>query len=137
MAEPKGWDWLDAQKRGESEYSGVREAIEEEFALLSEATKAQIETILRAMELSELVSFEYDGLDRVVAPFVIGLSSEGNPLVRGYQTEGVSKSGRGPGWRVFQVEKMGEVTRYFEYFDIEQFEFDHDYPWIYKVFRTL
>jgi len=79
----------------------------------------------------------YDGSDRVVCPFVVGVSMEGNPLMRGYQLEGKSVSGKGEGWRVFQIRKMEMIENYQDFFYPEDFDFNQFYPWIYKVYKML
>ncbi len=97
----------------------------------------KIITIQDAMDWPQLIVFRYGESDRVVAPFVIGLSSEGNPLLRGYQVEGVSRSGKGPGWRVFQIRKMENVENHQDFFDADDFDFDEFYPWTFKVYKML
>lgn len=57
--------------------------------------------------------------------------------MRAYQLDGVSKSGKHAGWRVFQVREMSMVDGYGEYFEREDFGFKEFYPWVYKVYRTL
>jgi hypothetical protein len=89
------------------------------------------------MEYPQLIAFVYDGTNRVVAPFGVGISSEGNPLMRGYQLEGISRSGKGEGWRVFQIEKMEYLENQKDFFDKNDFDFDECYPWIYKVLKML
>jgi len=98
---------------------------------------SKIETILDAMDWPQLIIFSYDGSDRVVAPFVVGVSSQGNPLMRGYQLEGVSRSGKGEGWRVFQIDKMVNVENHQDFFDPDDFDFQEFYPWTYKVLKML
>ena len=116
---------------------GVRAAEIEELKDLGGETIFKIQTILDVMDWPQLVIFRYGASDRVVAPFVVGVSSEGNPLMRGYQLEGVSRSGKGKGWRVFQIRKMENLENHQDYFDVEDFDFDQSYPWIYKVFKML
>jgi len=128
------WDKV----RGETEeWEGPREAYLEQVDDFGVETAAKIRTILDAMDFQQLIVFRYSDSDRVVAPFVVGVSSEGNALMRGYQVEGVSKSGKGPGWRVYQIKKMEKVANYFEFFNVDDFEFDEFYPWTYKVFKML
>jgi len=100
-------------------------------------TISKIQTIFDAMNWPQLIVFEYSGASRVVAPFVVGVSSEGNPLMRGYQLEGVSRSGKGEGWRMFQIKKMERVENHQDFFDAEDFDFDQNYPWTYEVFKML
>ena len=116
---------------------GVRVAEVLDLNLFEEETRVKIQTILDAMDWPMLIVFRYGASDRVVAPFVVGISSEGNPLLRGYQLEGMSRSGKGAGWRVFQIRKMANVENHQEFFNKEDFDFDEHYPWIYKTFKML
>lgn len=65
-------------------------------------------------------------------PYVFGLSSEGNPLLRGYQLAGESQSGKGPGWRVFQVDKIGGIRLEGIFFSPFWAEYDPLKTWIYE-----
>ena len=116
---------------------GVRVAYPEELSELEPASMGKISTILQAMLWPQLIVFHYDESDRVVAPFVVGVSSEGNPLLRGYQLEGNSRSGKGEGWRMFQIRKMENLENFQEFFNQEDFDFEASYPWIYKIFKML
>src|SRR3972149_11456702 len=118
-------------------WEGPRVLEEWELADYDEETRFKIETILDAMDWPQLLIFKYGDSDRVVAPFVVGVSSEGNPLLRGYQLEGNSRSGKGAGWRVFQIEKMDALENHQDFFDRADFEFDETYPWVYKVLKML
>lgn len=116
---------------------GVRVAEILELSGINKDAQQKIQIILEAMDWPKLIIFRYDGSDRVVAPFVLGISSEGNPLMRGYKIEGVSRSGKGKGWRVFQINKMENVEDFQDFFRKEDFAFDEKYPWIYKVLKML
>ena len=129
-------DWS-KKSTDEPFWEGPRVAGEEDFGFLESDIKENIEVILEAMDWPQLVIFNYDGSDRVVAPFVVGVSSEGNPLMRGFQIEGVSRSGKGPGWRVFQILKMVNLENHQDFFEADEFDFDRFYPWIYKVLGML
>lgn len=118
-------------------WQGPTEAEAEAIALFDPDTRFKILTILEAMDWPQLIIFKYGESDRVVAPFVVGVSSQGNPLLRGFQLEGVSRSGKGEGWRVFQLKKMENVENHQDYFDAEDFDFDEYYPWTYKVIKML
>lgn len=118
-------------------YEGPRVGKWEDFVGLDDLDLMNLEEIWDAMELSELLVFEYSKTDRVVAPFVLGMSHKGNPLLRGYQLEGTSKSGKGKGWRVFQVREMSMVDGFGEFFYPEDFKFVNEYPWTYKVYKML
>jgi len=125
------------KKTDEPFWQGPRVADLEEAGVFDWGTQVKMETILDAMDWPQLIIFRYDGSDRVVAPFVLGVSSEGNPLMRGYKVEGVSKSGRGEGWRVFQVKKMEDVENHHDFFYPEEFQFEEFYPWTFRVFKML
>lgn len=116
---------------------GVRAADRSDWADLGEDDVEKIQLILEAMEWPQLIVFSYDELDRVVAPFVVGISSEGVPLMRGYQLQGASRSGKPTGWRVFRVGAMLDLENYQEYFNAENFDFRRTHPWIYKVIKML
>jgi hypothetical protein len=118
-------------------WEGPRDVDFEAMGISDRETQIKIRTILGAMDWPQLICFRYGDSDRVVAPFVVGVSSEGNPLLRGYQLEGVSRSGKGPGWRMFQIRKMERLENYQEFFNATDFDFDEYYPWIYKVFKML
>lgn len=128
------WDKVRGKKE---DWLGPREAYLEQVNEFGTETAAKMRTILDAMDFQQLLVFRYTDSDRVVAPFVVGVSSEGNPLLRGYQLEGISRSGKGPGWRVFQIKKMENVTNHWEYFEADNFDFDEFYPWTHKVFKML
>jgi len=128
------WD----KKKGDfPQYGGPRRWDTWREDLVGSVELGKVQTIIAAMEVLMVVMFNYDGSDRVVAPFVMGASKTGNPLVRGYQLEGVSRSGKGPGWRVFQVWKMENLEDYNEYFEPDDFDFQEFYPWIYRVLKML
>jgi len=116
---------------------GLRVIFEESLVELGGEIVEKLKIIIEAMAWEQLIIFKYSGSDRVVAPFVVGSSSEGNPLMRGFQVEGISRSGKGKGWRVFQVREMGDVENHQDYFKSEDFDFQRPYPWIHKVFRML
>ncbi len=116
---------------------GVRVADTGEILLFDEETQIKIQTIIEAMQWPQLIWFHYGESDRVVAPVVIGVSSKGNPLMRGWQQEGVSRSGKGAGWRVFQIYKMENVQNFQDFFNIEDLDFVREYPWLYEVFFML
>ena len=129
-------DAIEAWKKSPP-YEGVRGAELEDIIRIDPETQIKMETILEAMDWPQLIVFKYGDSDRVAAPFVIGISSEGNPLMRAYQLEGISRSGKGEGWRVFQIIKMEQVENHQDFFDTKDFDFQRYYPWIYKVFKML
>ena len=125
------------RKTDEPIWEGPRIVESEDLFAIDDLDKINFEIIFEAMEYKNLIVFEYKESSRVVAPFVLGISSEGNPLVRGYQLEGVSRSGKGAGWRVFQLKEMQEVEKHWDFFIPEEFDFDRIYPWTYKVLKMI
>lgn len=120
--------WLDA---------GIRAAEPVDFSNLGVDSQCKIEEILDGMDWQQLMVFRYDGSDRIAAPFIVGVSSEGNPLMRGYQIEGGARSGKKQGWKVWQVGKMENLEIAWDFFEADDFVLDPSYPWIYKVFKML
>lgn len=53
-----------------------------------------------------MITFDYDGGRRTVEPHCHGVSTAGNEVLRGYQTDGHSRSGRSIDWKLFDVSKM-------------------------------
>ena len=133
MAKEK-WDYSGVEKEP---YEGVRFAEFEEIGFLPDQEQIKIVRIIEAMEMTREIAFVYTERLRIVAPFAVGFSSEGNPLLRGYQMEGESFSRKGCGWRVFQVVKMEEVELHWVYFNPDEFDFVRDYPWIYRVIKMV
>lgn len=62
-----------------------------------------------AIENRRVVTFTYDGHHRVVEPFLLGLTTAGNPSLRGYQTAGTSTHGQVPGWHLFSLSKIESI----------------------------
>ncbi len=61
--------------------------------------------ICAAIESRHRLAFSYDGFPREIEPHAHGTSSKGKEVVRGFQTDGQSSSGR-LGWRLWDVTKM-------------------------------
>lgn len=118
-------------------WGGPRVAVGVDVSVFDPEIQGRAVVVLDAMDRTQLIVFRYDGSDRVVAPFVLGVSSDGNALMRGYQIEGVSKGGAGYGWRVFQVRKMENLENHQDHFVPGDFDFDRVYPWVYSVIKML
>ena len=67
------------------------------------------ERLVRAILDHRLVSFRYQGRERVVEPHLLGLHEAGEPMLIAYQTAGASRSGDVPGWRTFITTSMENV----------------------------
>jgi hypothetical protein len=121
----------------EKTWEGPRPIGWDELVFSNEETEIKFGAIYKAMEGPKLIVFHYGDSDRIVAPFVLGFSSENTALMRGFQLEGTSRSGKGAGWRVFQILWMEDLADHQEFFNPDEFDFDRNYPWLYKVYKTL
>jgi len=121
----------------EKTWEGPRIATYEDLKAVDYELMILIGELVDCIERMEEVVFFYGNSDRVVAPFVIGLSSDGNPLMRGYQLEGTSRSGKGSGWRVYQIKLIENLEHNGMFFVPENFGFVAEYPWIYKVIGMI
>jgi len=72
--------------------------------------------ICDAIALRQLIRFNYDGGYRIVEPFCYGMGTAGNELLRAYQVEGYSKSGRPVGWKLFRVSQITGLSTTGQYF---------------------
>ncbi|MBQ9240543.1 MAG: hypothetical protein IJ164_04280 [Duodenibacillus sp.] len=77
-----------------------------------------------AIRLRHVVTFTYDGLPRTVEPFLLGVTTAGNPALRGYQTAGLSQSGKVPGWHLFLLHKIPEIAMTQEEFSGERAQYN-------------
>jgi len=62
--------------------------------------------ICDAIRLRVLVEFRYDGMSRIAEPHCFGLSSQGNRILRAYQTAGGSAVSGQLGWKLFDESKI-------------------------------
>lgn len=66
--------------------------------------------IKNAIQNKCLLSFNYDGFQRVVEPHTYGIDSKGHTALRAYQVRGGSESGESIGWKLFHVDQMQQVA---------------------------
>lgn len=67
-------------------------------------------TLCEAIDQGELIEFEYEGMIRIVEPYIYGVSDEGKSLLKGFQTGGFNKKNDNSyTWDVYVVESMGSV----------------------------
>ncbi len=66
--------------------------------------------ILRAISEGKAVRILYSGEMRTIEPYCLGTAATtGNTLLRAYQLSGGSVSGKGQGWRLFDMAKVVAV----------------------------
>lgn len=68
-----------------------------------------------AIANKQLLTFTYDGLDRIVEPHVYGVTN-GISEVLVYQTGGQSSSGNLPNWRRMKIDKISNMQILNEHF---------------------
>ena len=75
------------------------------------------QTIINAINNMEILGFTYKGNHRVVEPHAYGKGSDGNDLLRAYQTGGYSSSDGLPEWRLFEVNEICNLSHTGEKFN--------------------
>ncbi len=68
------------------------------------------QTIINAINNMEILSFTYKDNYRVVEPHAYGMGSDGDGLLRAYQVGGYTSSGKLPEWRLFEVNKIYNLS---------------------------
>ncbi len=66
--------------------------------------------LARAIQNRRVLTFHYDGRPRVVEPHAYGRTSDGVPVLHGFQIGGESASGGLPGWRTFRAADITGLT---------------------------
>ena len=64
------------------------------------------QAIIKAIENSNLLEFDYNGHHRVVEPHTYDISTKGNETLAAYQIEGTSEYGVVPDWKQFTTDKI-------------------------------
>lgn len=62
-----------------------------------------------AISKMKRIEFQYDGGQRIVEPHCLGVTTAGNPALRGYQISGFSVSGAVPDWHMFVLSKISNL----------------------------
>ncbi|WP_368293881.1 WYL domain-containing protein [Dehalobacter sp. TBBPA1] len=79
-----------------------------------------VRTNLRnAIKELKKVRISYEGTERIVHPYLIGINKKGNESLRAYQVGGFSSSGHLPEWRLFLLDQIDFVEIIDEYFQIK------------------
>jgi hypothetical protein len=66
--------------------------------------------IAQAVRDHRIVTFWYNGLLRTVEPHTYGVTMAGHEALSGYQAAGGSHSGDLPGWRLFLLSEISNLT---------------------------
>lgn len=65
--------------------------------------------MMSAIDQGRVIKFDYNGTVREVEVHAVGVSTAGNPVMRGWQINGGSLSGNHAGWKLFDLEKVPET----------------------------
>lgn len=66
-------------------------------------------TICGAIDSGKCLEFEYEEFRRVLNPFILYRSQDGETLIEGDQVEGKSESSSMPYWRSFRVDRIDSI----------------------------
>ena len=74
-----------------------------------------------AIKGKKQAKISYEGHTRTINPHLIGIHKDtGNKVLRAYHVEGFSSSGDKPGWRLFSINKIGNVQVFDTNFKTQQ-----------------
>jgi len=81
-----------------------------EFEKKGPGRRPSVEALVeRAIRERKIAAFQYEGKFRVVEIHAFGAAAgQGDDIILGWQTGGFSRSGRLPGWRLFNVDRISE-----------------------------
>ena len=65
-----------------------------------------VPTIRDAIQNRSVLRVEYPPGERLVEPHCLGISGEGDYLLRAFQTGGASASGEHINWKLFRIDRM-------------------------------
>lgn len=85
-----------------------------------------IDEIIQAICNKRRLTLHYPPGQRLVEPHVLGVSREGNILLRAYQVEGASASGEHKSWKLFRIDRAGTVMDSGQEFDGPRPEYNPD-----------
>ncbi|WP_295793693.1 hypothetical protein [Mucilaginibacter sp.] len=64
-----------------------------------------ITLLTNAIQLQSLIEFDYEGGLRIVEPYCHGISLKGNHVLRAFQVDGYSSTGK-MGWKLYDISKV-------------------------------
>ena len=75
--------------------------------------------IINAIKSQNVITFDYEEQPRTVEPHCYGITTKGNEVIRAYQIDGYSSSGR-MGWKLYDISKIEDLSVLDETFEIEE-----------------
>lgn len=70
---------------------------------------------MQAIDEKKVLQLDYGGWTRLVEVHAVGVSTAGNPVLRGWQLTGGSQSGGHAGWKLFDLDKVPETFKLTDY----------------------
>ena len=68
------------------------------------------EAIMNAIKQRHVLTLVYHGHPRRVEPHCYGVTTAGNEALRGYQTQGGSRTGEVPGWKMMLLREVHQLA---------------------------
>lgn len=68
------------------------------------------QAICKAIAEKRLLSFTYEGFNRIVEPHTYGVTTAGNEAIRCYQVRGSGSDGRSTGWHLMTLSKISFLS---------------------------
>lgn len=62
--------------------------------------------IVQAIQSRQVLTINYDPGERVIEPHAVGMSKDGNELLRAFQVSGASASGEHTEWKLFRLDRV-------------------------------
>jgi hypothetical protein len=93
--------------------------------------------ILSAIKEKAVLTFEYDGKERVVEPQTYGISKKGKEVLRARQVGGGSLSGQSRVAKLFDIEKISALKKTRKHFSEALPEHNPSDSAMVEVFATL
>ncbi|GHT34541.1 hypothetical protein AGMMS49574_22170 [Bacteroidia bacterium] len=73
--------------------------------------------IINAIKNQNVITFDYEGESRTVEPHCHGVTTKGNEVIRAYQIDGYSSSGK-MGWKLYDLSKADDIEVLDETFEV-------------------
>ena len=67
------------------------------------------DTLCEAIKNRSILELHYTAGTRIVEPHTYGASSQGNQLLRAFQSEGASSSGKPTDWKLLRVDRISNL----------------------------